>query len=206
FTSGRLWAERDADLRADTKRLARELPDNLFGRAVWEEAFEPATRTFLTTAEAVYRARRDDPLFDFSGPAVEYAKAVETELNALLFPRLRRRLEKAALKDRETRVDGRPLDLGSRVGHQSLGALLYLLEKDEVVGRALGGAFSHEEAGWLRSRAPLELRPVLEVRNAAAHAGEVDREKAAWLRERVLGIGGEGVLVRIARAKEHTGA
>ena len=28
LTSGRLWAERDADLRVDTQRLARELPDN----------------------------------------------------------------------------------------------------------------------------------------------------------------------------------
>lgn len=203
LTGGRLWAERDADFRADTQRLARELPDNLFGRAVWD-AFESATRMFLTTAEAVYRGRRDDPLFDFSGPAVEYVKAVETELNALLFPRLRRRLEKAALKDRETRVDGRPLDLGARVGHQSLGAVLHLLEKDQVVARALGNAFSHEDAGWLRTRAPLELRPVLEVRNAAAHSGAVSREQAAWLRERVLGIGGEGVLVRLARIKGET--
>lgn len=58
LTSGRLWAERDADLRADTQRLAHELPDNLLGRKVWN-ALEPATRTFLATAEAVYRARRD---------------------------------------------------------------------------------------------------------------------------------------------------
>jgi uncharacterized protein len=81
--SGRLWAERDADLRVDTQRLARELPDNrsgaevaegnLFGRDVWE-SWETATRTFLGSAEAVFRARRDDPAFDFSGPAVEYAK------------------------------------------------------------------------------------------------------------------------------------
>ena len=142
LTSGRLWAERDADLRVDTQRLARELPDNLFGRTVWE-SFETATRTFLASAEAVFRARRDDPAFDFSGPAVEYAKAVETELNALVFPRLRKRLEGGMLKDREVTADGRRLDLGGRVAHQSLGTILHLLENDDIVGRALGGRVQH---------------------------------------------------------------
>src|SRR5690606_19418413 len=81
---GRLWVERDSENRSETERMARELRDNLIGPAVWA-ALEPSTRTFLATAEAVYRSRREDPAFDFSGPAIELAKAVETELNAVLF-------------------------------------------------------------------------------------------------------------------------
>lgn len=199
LTAGRLWAERDADLRADTQRLARELPDNLFGRRVWE-AFEPATRTFLMAGEAVFRARRDDPTFDFSGPAMEYAKAVETELNALLFPALRRVLQGKALKDREVRVDGRPLDLGGRVQHQTLGAMAYLLEHDVVVLRTLAAAFNAADAGWLRGL-HRELNPVIQLRNPAAHAEAVGLEPIERLRASVLGIGAEGLLVRIARVK-----
>jgi hypothetical protein len=200
LTSGRLWAERDADLRGDTQRLARELPDNLFGRAVWN-AFEPATRTFLTSAEAVFRTRRDDPAFDFSGPAVEYAKAVETELNALIFPRLRKRLERGMARDRDVVVEGRRIDLGTRVPHQSLGTILRLLEDDDAVGRALGAAFSHADAGWLRGTAPRELKGLLELRNPAAHSEAVSRERVEQVRAQVLGIGCEGILVRLARAK-----
>ncbi len=200
LTSGRLWAERDADLRVDTQRLARELPDNLFGRGVWE-SFETATRTFLTSAEAVFRARRDDPAFDFSGPAVEYAKAVETELNALLFPRLRKRLESAAPRDREVTADGRRLDLGKLVPHQSLGTILYLLENDAIVARALGGVFSTADAGWLRSNAPRELRGIVELRNPAAHSESVSRERVEKVRGLVMGVGCEGALVRLAKAK-----
>ncbi len=199
MTSGRLWAERDAELRTDTERLARELPDNLFGRDVWE-ALEPATRTFVASAEAVFRGRRDDVAFDFSGPAVEYAKAVETELNALIFPRLRERLKSGMLKDREVTVEGHRLNLGAWVPHQSLGTILRLLQNDDV-GRAIGGAFSHADAGWLRSRAPLELEGIRELRNPAAHSQAVDRERAERIRAQVLGIGCEGLLVRIARAK-----
>ena len=210
LTSGRLWAERDADLRVDTQRLARELPDNrseaevaegnLFGRAVWE-SFETATRTFLASAEAVFRARRDDPAFDFSGPAVEYAKAVETELNALVFPRLRKRLEGGMLKDREVIADGRRLDLGGRVAHQSLGTILHLLENDDIVGRALASAFSTADAGWLRSNAPRELRGIVDLRNPAAHSEAVSRERVEKVRAQVMGVGCEGALVRIAKAK-----
>ena len=89
LTEGGLWAERAAALRSDTERMSRELRDNLFGRDLWS-AMEPATRSFLASAEAVFRARRDDPGFDLSGVAVEYAKAVETELNALVFPALKK--------------------------------------------------------------------------------------------------------------------
>jgi hypothetical protein len=200
LTSGALWAARDADMRADTSRLARDLPDNLLGRDTWH-ALEPATRNFLTTAEATYRSRREDPSFDFTGPAMQYAKAIETEMNALLFPRLRRVLAGGRLTDREVLVDGRRLDLGVNTTHQTLGVILHLLEHESVVARAISVAFAGEDAGWLRSNVPIEMRFVIEHRNPAAHDAPVTVEQATRLRERVLGIGEEGLLVRIARAK-----
>jgi hypothetical protein len=126
---------------------------------------------------------------------------VQTELNALLFPRLRKRLEGAAPKDREVMVDGRRLDLGRLVPHRSLGTILYLLEKDDVVARALGGTFSSADAGWLRSNAPRELRGIVELRNPAAHSGSVSREQVERMRAQVMGLGCEGALVRMAKAK-----
>jgi hypothetical protein len=82
-----------------------------------------------------------------------------------------------------------------------LRVLIHLLERDDVVGRALGAAFSHADAGWLRGPAPAELRGIADLRNPAAHFAVVDRDRCAAARERVLGIGCEGLLVRIARAK-----
>lgn len=127
---------------------------------------------------------------------------METELNALLFPRLRKRLEGGMLKDQEVRVDGRVLDLGGRVQHQSLGAILHLLENEAVVHRALGGGvFRAEHAGWLRSNAPRELRGIVDLRNPAAHSEAVSRKRVEKVRAQVMGVGYEGALVRIARAK-----
>lgn len=199
LTGGRLWAERDAELRGETERLERELRDDLFGRAVWD-ALEPASRSFLASGEAVFRARRGDPRFDFSGPAIEYAKAVETELNALVFPPLRRVLRARPPAERETRLDGRPLDLGAAVAHQTLGALLVLLRRDETVKRALPAALPHD-ARWLLGELPPQLETLADLRNPAAHSALLDRERAVQLREQVLGIGGEGLVVRLARAR-----
>jgi len=106
----RLWAERDAGYRGQTERMAAELRDNVVGRTLWA-ALDPGSRLFLASAEAVFRAHRDDPAFDFAAPAVEYAKAVEVEVNALL----------------------------QRRSHETLGALRHLLLKDASVKQRLVG-------------------------------------------------------------------
>jgi len=199
LTDGRLWAARDAEYRSAARRMESELRENLLGDDVWR-ALEPATRAFLAGAEAVFRARRDDPRFDFSGSAVSYAKAVETELNALIFPAVRRVLRGTPSHQREVRIDGRPVDLGGAVPHQTLGALRYLLQRDEIVPRALRAAFPHDQ-GWLIGELPRRLEVLEALRNPAAHAAALTREEVARLRADVLGIGGEGLIVRIARGR-----
>jgi hypothetical protein len=203
LTEGRLWAERDAEHRSDTEKLGRELRENLLGSEVWS-MLEPASRTFLAGAEAVFRSRRGDPRFDFSGPAVSYAKAVETELNALLFPALRRVLGTARPHDRETRVDGWTLDLGRPVPHQTLGTLRNLLQHSEPVQLGLKAALPHDFS-WLLSILPAELQKLEDLRNPAAHSAAARIDEATRIRERVLGIGQDGLIVRIARIRMRAG-
>jgi hypothetical protein len=96
-------------------------------------------------------------------------------------------------------MEGR-LDLGSRVPHQSLGALRVLLEKEEVVRRYLEPAIGHD-ARWLLRELPGRLGPLVERRNPGAHSAVLTRDVAVGMREQVLGIGQEGLLVRIAWSK-----
>jgi hypothetical protein len=199
LTGGRRWAERDATLRGETERISRELRHNLLGERVWA-ALEPATRTFLASAEAVFRARRDDPQFDFSGPVVEYAKAVETELNALVFGPLREALGEKAPDEQRVRIDGRTVDLGGRVSHQSLGTLRNLLEHDGTVRTGLKSALGRD-GKWLVDELPYRLKPIVEMRNPAAHDALADPEEVKHRRRRILGIGCEGLLVRVVKGK-----
>jgi len=196
---GRRWVEYEAEYRGETERMARELRDNLLGTAVWSQ-LEPTSRSFLASAEAVFRARRDDPQFDFSGPVLEYVKAVETELNHLVFPALRRVLRGRQPAQREIRSKEGRLDLGSRVPHQSLGALKLLLEKEETVRANLEPALGYE-ARWLLGELPSRIGPLVERRNPGAHSAVLGRDVAVGVREQILGIGQEGLVARIARGK-----
>lgn len=198
LTGGRRWAERDATLRGETDRTARSLRDDLLGPRVWD-ALEPATRTFLASAEAVFRSRRDDPGFDFSGPVVEYAKSVETELNALVFGTLREALGGKPPSERRIKLDGRTVDAGGHVPHQSLGTLRNLLEHEGTVRTALKSALGRD-GEWLVDELPYQLKPIVEMRNPAAHDALADPQEVRHRRRRILGIGCEGLLVRVVKA------
>jgi len=200
LTGGQLWAQLEAQLRGESKRVARQLRDNLFGPKLWR-AMEPASRTFLTSAEAVYRSRADDPGFDFSTVAIEYAKAVEVELNALIFPAIRSVLAGKAPKQREIHGTHARIDLGKPVRHQTLGAIAYYLDQSSLVQKAIRTGL-HKDAGWILSDSfRRELENLLKLRNPAAHweitTGDVVGEHRATL----LGIGCEGFLARLIRAK-----
>lgn len=201
LTEGRLWAERDGELRGEVDRLSADLRDNLFGARIWRR-MEPATRTFLASAEAVVRARRDDPAFDFSGPAVEYAKALETEVNAILRHFMRKAYAGVSINKRMAHLDGRPLDLGAAIPHQTIGALRRLLLDEPLVRKGLQAVASeHEKHLTDAYKLPAQLERVQKVRNPAAHAEPVSRDEVLKLRDELMGIGRTGVLLELVRRK-----
>jgi hypothetical protein len=196
----RLWAEHDVAMRSDTDRMSRELRENLLGDEIWTR-LEHGTRAFLATGEATFRARRQDPSYDFSTVTLEYAKAVESELNGVIFSALRSHYGNGNPVGRRTNVDGRPLDLGGQVPHQTLGTVINLLEHNEDVRRAIKAMFSQSDAQFILGEAVHHLRPIAELRNPAAHSARLTRVEASRLREQILGIGQDGLICRIARLK-----
>lgn len=200
LTGGRRWVVRDSELRGETERLSAELRDNLLGPEIWE-ALHPTSRTFLTTGEAVFRSRRDDPGFDFSPTAVEYCKAIETELNAAIFPAVQPLLASLPPAEREVPAGSSTIDLGRSVPRQTIGSVRHLLSHRGELKRGIREAFPKRDAKWLIDTLPEELEPLLDLRNPAAHGDRITREQIAGWRQRILGIGCEGLLVRIVRVK-----
>jgi hypothetical protein len=199
LNEGQLWAHGAAEHRSDAAQMVRELRDNLFGREIWP-LLEPTTRSFLASAEAVFRTHRDDAGFDLSGAAVSYAKAVETELNALLFPALHGILKDKPLAEREIREDGRLLDLGGVVPHQTLGSIKHLLERQDVVQASVRKAMQHDHS-WVLGMLTRELEPIIELRNAGAHSETTSASTLEGVRRKILGVGGEGLLGRLVRVR-----
>ncbi len=197
---GKLWAEHDVALRGETDRMSRELRENLLGDDIWS-ALEHGTRMFLATGEATFRARRQDPSYDYSMVAVEFAKAVEAELNGVIFPALREHYSKGDPVGRQINVDGRLLDLGAVVPHQTLGTMINLLQHNESVRRGVRAMFTQGDAQFLLKEAAAHLAPIAAKRNPAAHSERLSRDEAKQIRQQVLGIGEYGLICRIARLK-----
>jgi hypothetical protein len=188
---GRFWVEFDAE-RAGIGEMERELRDNVVGEAAWN-ALDPAARTFIATAESLFREHRKDAAFDFGPVVVALAKAVELQVNLLL----RRGLSGVPEPDRRANMDGRSVDLAGGAWW-SLGELARVIGQVEHVNRALKRRLAHGE--WFTSSLPAILEELSLVRNPAAHSQLLDIATAKSWRSVVLGIGRLGLLVELARA------
>ena len=196
---GRLWAERDAELVSATEQVAADLRDNVIGPELWAVC-DVTTRSFLATAEALYRSHRDDLAFDFAPVAVEYAKAVESEANALLFAAARKTLRSRAPKDRTVNTERGPLDLGGPARHQTLGTLVTLLKHEPAFQNAVRAGLG-QNGNWAAGVLGNELESLVSLRNPAAHGSAMQRADVSRHRATILGIGCDGLIPRLARAR-----
>lgn len=190
---GRFWVEFDAE-RAGVGHMEQELRENLFGEDAWN-GLDPAARVFVATAEALFRAHRQDAAFDFGPVIVDLAKAFEVQANVLL----RRTFRDAPAAERRSNVGGRTVDIASGT-LWTLGELAHIIGEDEVVNRSLKRRLRDGE--WFAASLPPILRELADVRNPAAHTSRVSRDTATELRNRVLGIGSAGTLVRLGKVRE----
>jgi hypothetical protein len=192
YTGGRYWAEYDAE-RSGIGAMQSELRENRFGVTAWQ-ALDPAARGFVASAESTFRRHRTDPAFDLGPVVVALANAVEVQANGIL----RAALRQAPPAIREANVEGRTADL-AREGPFSLGQLARLIAGDKARCDHLRAKL--EEGEWFVSSLPPILEDLAERRNPAAHGGAVGREDAVRLRDRLIGVGCVGDLLRLARVR-----
>lgn len=193
-TGGRFWAEFDAE-RGGLGAMERELRENLLGEEAWR-GLEPVARTFLAAGERLYRDHQSDPAFDFAPVVVEFAKAFEVQVNALV----RRALRGAPPDVRTLNVDGRSVDVVAE-GPLRLAELRRLLEEPNVV-KFFRTRLEH--GAWFTAELPPLLGALAASRNPAAHSERVSREQATAWRNRLLGVGCLGEVVNLARVRLKT--
>lgn len=191
-TGGRLWAQFDAEQTAGTAAMERELRDNVLGDNVWN-ALDITARGCLASAEKLFRERRGDPSFDFAPVIAGFAKALEIQVNAIL----RVVIPQLPAQARLANLDGRTVALDER-GPLSLGDLARAIGGERELNQALAGKL--RDGGWFTGQLPAILDDLRTVRNPAVHSARIDRKTALHWRNRMLGIGMEGVAAHLARA------
>ncbi len=196
LTDGKYWVEFDGE-HSGIGATERELREHCFGEDNWAR-LDPGTRTFIATAEKLYRDHRNDVAFDFSPVLIDFAKAFEVQTNIIL----KHALGRLKPLDRTVNLDGRSTDL-AKAGPYSLGALAMVLGEMDTVNQQLKRQFV-SGGEWFTASLPAILKELADVRNRAAHSSMLDRETVHRLRNRYLGVGCEGDFVKLAKARPIT--
>lgn len=191
ITGGTPWVQFDAE-RSGTAAMEKELRENLLGESVWRR-LDPAARTFLATAEAIFRRNRDDPGFDFSSVVVDLAKAMEVQARRTVANILQR----APASVRTVTIDQQAVDL-TKPNRVTIGQLARALDQSSVhrAIRDLGPRHA-----WVAESLGPVLNELKGVRNPAAHTDRTSLENALKMRNQMLGIGCEGSLVALTKAE-----
>lgn len=192
-TAASLWAEFDAEMGTGIDAVERILRDDLLGETAWR-ALDPTVRSFIATAEKVFRDHRSDPSFDFAPVLGSFSKAIEVQLSALLaqampkLPRLQRFMN----------IDGRSVDLAERRALM-LHTIVQVLAGDQARAQSLAALFAN--GGWLTGSFAAVLDQFREVRNEGTHERRIDRKTATLWRNQMLGVGCAGHFVELAKVK-----
>ena len=185
---GRSWAEFDAE-RTGLGTIERDLRENMFGDEAWQ-GLDPAARTFIATAEKVFRDHRADPAVDFAPVLVNFAKAFEVQVNDVL----RRVLRSAGTAAQYASVDGKTVDVVEG-GPFSLGQLARIVGEEREINARLKRRLRN--GAWFAASLPPILADLARLRNPGAHTEHVERDQAVQLRNQLVGVACTGALVEL---------
>ena len=101
--------------------------------------------------------------------------------------------------DRMINLNGRSVDV-ARGGPFMLGELARILGEMPELNQALKKQFV-AEGEWFTSGLYAIISELADIRNAAAHSSSLDRETVRKLRNKYVGVGCEGDLVRLAKVR-----
>ena len=192
LADGALWARFDAE-QGGVGALEATLRDDHFGARAWS-ALDASARRFLSMAERTMREHRRDPAADLSPVLVGYGKAIEAHTNELL----RRAMRSAPEAARRVKVGDATRMLPDALP-LTLGQIAYVLGGEPALGEHLRRVLEH--GAFFTGEFAVVLDAFAQARNPAAHGDTISRDKVVQWRDRLLGVGADSVIRRLAEVR-----
>ena len=189
LANGQRWARFDAE-QGGVGAWAATLRDDHLGDRAWA-ALDVSARQFLATGERTLREHRRDLGADLSPVLVSYGKAIEVQVNELL----RRAMRNAPPTAQRVKI-GDHTRILSETLPLTLGQLGYILGGELALGDHLRATLS--DGMWLTGAGAAIIDQFAAARNPAAHGGALDRATVVTWRNRLLGVGCDCVIGRLA--------
>jgi hypothetical protein len=189
LANGQRWARFDAE-QGGVGAWAATLRDDHLGDRAWA-ALDVSARQFLATGERTLREHRRDRGADLSPVLVSYGKAIEVQVNELL----RRAMRNAPAAAQRVKI-GDHTRILSEALPLALGQLGYILGGELALGEHLRATLA--DGGWFTNEFAAVIDQFAEARNPSAHGEAVDRATVVAWRNRLLGVGSDCVIGRLA--------
>ena len=189
LANGRRWTRFDAE-QGGVGAWAATLRDDHLGDRAWA-ALDVSARQFLATGERTMREHRRERGTDLSPVLVSYGKAIEVQVNQLL----RRAMRNAPPAAQRVKI-GDHTRLLSDALPLTLGQLSYILGGEPALGDYLRTTLA--DGAWFTGAFAAIIDEFASVRNPAAHGETVDRATVVMWRNRLLGVGCDCVIGRLA--------
>ena len=192
-------------LSEQNQSVQRQLIHFRFG----EELFfvmHPNSRDAVVAAELEYLEKKDDPLYDFSSVVIKYSKAFEREFYLFGKKFFGWLGERSDLSDIEYEVQGRSYSFDDYQNHKpNIGTTKYMLGNRRIRQAIDEHVVNPALKSFIRYSLRFALGEIQEIRNEAAHGRNTGPEVCARYREKIVGIGSNGLLCDLVRHKRMIG-
>jgi hypothetical protein len=99
-------------------------------------------------------------------------------------------------RDRMVNIDGHSIDL-ARSRMLSLGELAHVIAREKAINDVARAKLAN--GGWFSAQLAPVLEDLRETRNLAAHSSRIPAGRVTEIRNRLVGVGCQGVLVELGK-------
>jgi len=182
--------------------IKQKLIDYRFGKVIFN-AFHPNTQDALIASEMEFHENKDDPLYDFTSVVIKLSKAFEKEV--YLFMRLffeKLMSYNCELENIRYTVQGRNFTLFDYLSQKpNLGTTIYLLKNSDI-RKSIKEDIKNTRLAYFAAVTIPEIVGFLQpIRNESVHGESSSLAECMLLREKLIGIGENGVLCELILKK-----
>lgn len=171
-------------------------------------SMHPDSMESIVSAEVQYDEHKENATYDFSAITIRYAKAFENEsyyFLRVLFETLMGYDEN--LENIPYSVQGRDYVLIDYLTHKpNIGTNKYLLSNPEIYNAYKSCFSDYRQHASLLTLLTFKLKSAIStiqnIRNEAAHGGSISKQECSKVRNLILGVGEESIMIHILKCKK----
>lgn len=162
----------------------------------------PDTINNIISAEIEYQQNHTNPLYDFSSVVIKYSKTIEQEIYIFmkyLFKMLAQKQPK--IMDISYTVQGLEYKLSDIFHHKpNLGTYKFLL-KNEMILETIESYCDKSLKYSIIKDIPYYINLIQDIRNEAVHAKQPLRDDVDKLREKIIGVTHESIIINLVKER-----